>query len=95
MKLDREYVKHLAKLARLELTEEEAEKFSKQLSEILSFFEQISSLNLEKVEPTFHVKELKSVLREDNPATPADRELILLNAPDKERGYFKTNRVVS
>mgnify|MGYP000501120023 CR=1 FL=1 len=52
MRLDKEYVKRLANLARLKLTEEEAEKFSKQLTEILSFFKMLDDLNLDAVPPT-------------------------------------------
>ena len=94
MRLDKEYVKRLANLARLKLTEEEAEKFSRQLTEILSFFKMLDDLNLDAVPPTFHVGGLRSVLRDDKPEKPLERSLVMLNAPSKEKGYFKTNRVV-
>ena len=58
-------VKHVANLARLAITEEEAEKFTKQLDAIIAFAEQLNELDTENVEPTSHVLEIKNVFRED------------------------------
>ena len=64
-KLTKEEVKHVAHLARLAITEEEAEKFAVQLAEITDFAEQLKELDTTNVEPTTHVLPLVNVLRED------------------------------
>ena len=65
MPLTKKDVEHIASLARLELTEEEKEKFTKELSSILDYFEQLKEVNTDKVEPTYQVTGLENVMRED------------------------------
>ena len=65
--IDREQVLHVARLARLELTDEEVEKMASELSGILEHVERINQLDLEKVEPTSHVVAIENVLRPDTP----------------------------
>jgi len=64
-KLTKEEVKHVANLARLAITEEEAEKFAEQLGKITDFAEQLNELDTANVEPTTHVLPLVNVMRED------------------------------
>ena len=87
--IDREQVLHVAKLARLRLTDEEVEKMSGELSTILSAIEQIGELDLDGVEPTSHVVDLENVLRADEPRPSLPRERALANAPDASDEGFR------
>jgi len=87
--IDREQVLHVARLARLRLTEDEVERMSSELSSILDHIEKISELDLENVEPTSHVVEVENVLRADEPRESWPRERILDSAPDAADGGFR------
>jgi aspartyl-tRNA(Asn)/glutamyl-tRNA(Gln) amidotransferase subunit C len=87
--IDREQVLHVAKLARLRLTDEEVEKMSGELSTILEAIEQIGELDLEGVQPTSHVVDLENVLRPDEPRPSLSRERALANAPDASDDGFR------
>lgn len=93
-KISKDEVKHVAHLARLAITEEEAEKFTKQLEDIINFAEQLNELDTENVEPTTHVIQLKNVLREDIPEEGLPRELVLKNAPDSQDGQIKVPQII-
>src|SRR4051794_41299505 len=79
--IDRDQVLHVARLARLRLTDEEVERMSSELSAVLDHIENISQLDLDGVEPTSHVVELENVLRPDEPRPSWPREKILEAAP--------------
>ena len=87
-------VKHVANLARLAITEEEAEKFTNHLDAIISFAEQLNELDTENVEPTSHVLDMKNVMREDvaKPGLPVEE--VLKNAPDHENGQIKVPSII-
>src|SRR4051794_7363387 len=87
--IDREQVLHVAKLARLRLTDEEVERMSGELSTILEAIEQIGELDLEGVQPTSHVVDLENVLRPDEPRPSLPRERALANAPDATDQGFR------
>jgi aspartyl-tRNA(Asn)/glutamyl-tRNA(Gln) amidotransferase subunit C len=87
--IDREQVLHVARLARLKLTDEEVARMSSELSTILDHIEKISELDLENVEPTSHVVEVENVLRADEPRESWPRERILDPAPDPADGGFR------
>ncbi len=87
--IDREQVLHVARLARLELSEEEIERMSGELSGILEHVDRISELDLDQVEPTTHVVELENVLRADEPEPSLPREVALEPAPDPADGAFR------
>ena len=87
--IDREQVLHVAKLARLKLTDEEVERMAGELSVILDSIEKIGELDLEGVEPTSHVVNLENVLRDDEPRPSLPRERALANAPDAGDGGFR------
>ena len=87
--IDRDQVLHVARLARLRLTEEEVERMSSELSQILDHIEVISKLDLGDVEPTDHVVELENVLRPDEPRESWPRERILEGAPDPAGDGFQ------
>ncbi len=86
--IDREQVLHVARLARLKLSEDEVEKMSCELSGILDHVERISELDLDGVEPTSHVIELENVLRPDEPRPSWPRERSE-TAPDPADGAFR------
>jgi aspartyl-tRNA(Asn)/glutamyl-tRNA(Gln) amidotransferase subunit C len=87
--IDRDQVLHVAKLARLELSDDEVEQMATELSGILEHVDRISELDLEGVEPTSHVVELENVLRADEPAPSLERDAALANAPDPADGAFR------
>jgi len=87
--IDREQVLHVARLARLELSEEEIERMAGELSGILEHVDRIAALDLDSVEPTTHVVELANVLRPDEPDPSLPREVALEQAPDPADGAFR------
>ena len=87
-------VQHIAKLARLKLTEEEAVSHQKDLNSILEYVETLRKLNTESVQPMSHVLPVTNVWREDKPGKSVRNESILANAPTKERDYFKVPRII-
>jgi aspartyl-tRNA(Asn)/glutamyl-tRNA(Gln) amidotransferase subunit C len=87
--IDRDQVLHVARLARLELTDEELERMAGELSGILEHVDRIASLDLEGVEPTSHVVALENVLRADEPEPSLPRERALEQAPDPADGAFR------
>jgi len=83
-------VLHVARLARLRLTEEEVERFQRELSTILDHIETINEIDgLEDVEPTSHVVEVENVLRPDEPRPSWPRDKVLEQAPDVAEGGFR------
>ena len=87
--IDREQVLHVARLARLKLTDEEVDRMAGELSGILEHVERINQLDLESVEPTSHVVKVENVLRPDEPRPSWEREEILERAPDPASGSFR------
>ena len=87
--IDRDQVLHVARLARLELSEDEVETMARELSGILEHVDKISELDLEGVEPTTHVVRLENVLRADEPEPSLPRERALEQAPDPADGAFR------
>jgi aspartyl-tRNA(Asn)/glutamyl-tRNA(Gln) amidotransferase subunit C len=87
--IDREQVLHVAKLARLELTDEEIERMAGELSGILEHVDRISELDLDGVEPTSHVVALENVLRTDEPRPSWSRDEMIERAPDPASGAFR------
>jgi aspartyl-tRNA(Asn)/glutamyl-tRNA(Gln) amidotransferase subunit C len=88
VEISREEVLHVAKLARLALSEDEIERFRSQLSAILEAVGKVSELDLAGVPPTSHPLDLVNVVAEDEPAPCLAREDALANAPDPEGGFF-------
>ncbi len=87
--IDRDQVLHVARLARLRLSESEVERMSSELSSILGHIEKIEELDLDDVEPTSHVVEVENVLREDEPRPSWPRERILEGAPHAADDGFR------
>lgn len=91
-KIDKELVKRVANNARLKLSEDEIEKFTKQLSDILSAFKEIDKVDTSKVKPSFHPQEIKNVFREDK--SKEWKWQPLANTKHKEGKYFKGPKIV-
>ena len=89
MEITRDQVLHVAKLARLALTDDEVERFRGQLSAILEAVGKVSELDLEGVPPTSHPLDLVNVLADDEPRPSLPREVALANAPAVEDGAFR------
>jgi aspartyl-tRNA(Asn)/glutamyl-tRNA(Gln) amidotransferase subunit C len=89
MAITRDEVLHVAKLARLELTDEEVERFTEQLSAILEAVAKVSELDLADVEPTAHPLDLVNVWAEDEPRPSLPVDEALANAPERDAGFFK------
>lgn len=87
--IDREQVLHVARLARLRLTDEEIERMTGELSTVLDHIEKIGELHLEGVEPTAHVVPLENVLRPDEPRPSLPRDVALAEAPDSDGIGFR------
>ncbi|NLY78901.1 MAG: Asp-tRNA(Asn)/Glu-tRNA(Gln) amidotransferase subunit GatC [Lysinibacillus sp.] len=88
-KLTKEEVKHVAELARLAITEEEAEKFAEQLGQITEYVQTLNELDTTNVEPTTHVLPLVNVMREDVAEKGLELDKVLLNVKEHENGLVK------
>ncbi len=93
MKLTKDQVKHVAKLANLPISEQEEEKYSQQLSKILEYIDQLNLVNTSNVEPTFNVSGQSSIEAKDEPGECLSQEDALSNAPKKEKVFFVTKGV--
>lgn len=88
-----EEVKHIAKLAKLELTEKEILKLQKQLSSILDYVDQLKAVATEKTDPISQVTGLENVFREDIVTPSLPQEKVLSNTLSTYKGYFKVRTV--
>lgn len=93
IKLTKSEVEHVARLARLGLSDEELKKFRRQLSAILEYVEQLNELDTRDVEPISQVTGLKNVFREDVTRPSLTQEEALSNAPDQHNGFFKVRPI--
>ncbi len=87
MKITRQEVEHVARLARLKLSEREQDVFTDQLSNILTYVEQLNELDTKGVEPTSHVLDIRNVMRDDVAEESLPQERALANAPEKAAGH--------
>ena len=94
MSIDRATVDHVARLARLDLSEEERKRFTRQLAALLEYFATLQQLDTEGIEPTSHVIEMANVSREDEARPGLNREAVLAAAPEHEDGFFKVPPVI-
>jgi aspartyl-tRNA(Asn)/glutamyl-tRNA(Gln) amidotransferase subunit C len=94
MGIDRAAVEHVARLARLALTDAELERMSLELSQILEHAEKIQELELDGVEPTRQPVPLRNVMREDRVTPSLSQDEALANAPAAEDGRFRVPRII-
>ena len=93
-RLTSEDVRSVARLARLQLSDEEVERLTQQLGEILTYVEQLNEVDTEGVEPMAHAIELSNVLRADDPRDSLPREAALGNAPQTDGKYFLVPQIL-
>lgn len=93
--INREQVRKVANLARLELTAQEEEQFTFQLGSILEYVEQLGELDVSNVPPTTRAIDLSNVTREDKLQPYLDREAILRSAPQQEGDFFKVPKILN
>jgi aspartyl-tRNA(Asn)/glutamyl-tRNA(Gln) amidotransferase subunit C len=94
MNITKQEVEHVAKLARLELSEQEKDQLTNQLSGILTYVEKLNELTTTGVEPTAHVLDISNVMRDDLPQESLSQERALANAPDKAAGHFRVPLII-
>jgi len=94
MEVDEKLIKHVAEVARLDLTQKEIDTFLPQLKEILGAFSELDTINTDGVSPSFQPIELKNALREDNEGTCLSQEDALAQTIHKKDGYFKGPKIV-
>jgi aspartyl-tRNA(Asn)/glutamyl-tRNA(Gln) amidotransferase subunit C len=94
MAVTRKDVEYIAELAKLKFKDEELEKFTEQLNEILAYVEKLNELDTTNVEPLSHPIEGSNVFREDVVKPSLDREEALRNAPDRSELFFKVPKVI-
>ncbi len=93
--IDREQVKKVANLARLDITPEEEEQFTTQLNSILDYFDQLSELNTDDVAPTTRAIETSNITRADKLQPFTDRKALLDSAPEQEGDYFRVPKIMA
>ena len=86
-------VEHVAKLARLELTEDEKELYTKQLGDVLKYVEQMNEVDTSNVIPMAHAMDFVNVTREDKVNYEQTKEELMKNSPDAEDGFFKVPKI--
>lgn len=92
--IGRDDVAHVARLARLSLSDEELDRYTGQLAQVLAHAADVAALELSGVRPTAHPLPVVNVLRPDDPRPCLDREEVLAAAPDVEDDRFKVPRIV-
>ena len=93
-RISREDVQHVARLARLELSEPELVRMQDELSHILAYIDKLRSVDTTGVEPTSHAVPLTNVMREDEPRPSLPRAEMLANAPEAAGDFFRVPRII-
>jgi aspartyl-tRNA(Asn)/glutamyl-tRNA(Gln) amidotransferase subunit C len=93
-KIERGEVEHVARLARLKLSEAEKGLFTDHLNSILDYMEKLNELDIGAIEPTFHVVSHQNIMREDEVKESQSQEAALENAPDKAQGCFRVPKII-
>ncbi len=94
MKITRENIEHVARLARLELTGEEKEMFTGQMDAILAYVDKLNELNTDGIVPTSHAVPMENAFREDAVSESFGSDKALLNAPDRSDNFFRVPKVI-
>jgi aspartyl-tRNA(Asn)/glutamyl-tRNA(Gln) amidotransferase subunit C len=94
MKITREQVEHIAHLARLEFSEQELQAFTRQMDNILTYFDKLKEVDTTSVEPTSHAIKINNVFREDEVKNSIGHALSLKNAPEAEGNCFRVPKII-
>lgn len=92
--IDIELVRHVGRLSRIRLTDEQAETFRRQLASIVEYFDKLNELDTENVEPMVHALPVENVLGEDTPGASLSPSQALANAPERDGDFFKVPKVI-
>ena len=87
-------IEHLAKLARLKLTDVEKEKFSNQMGTIIEYIEKLSEVNTNNVEPTAHILGLNNIFRKDATTKPLTDQAPINNSPAHSKGHYEVPKII-
>ena len=94
MKITKEEVLYVARLARLDLADDAIDKFAGQIDEILGYIDKLNRVDTEGIQPTSHAISLTNAFREDVEHQHLDRERALANAPEEEEGQFVVPKII-
>lgn len=94
MKLDRQTVLHIARLARVDLSDAEVEVFAAQLSDIIGHFDALQAVHTEGIEPTAHTLPLRNVMADDVARESLPQEGVLELAPNVEDGFLRVRAII-
>ena len=94
MKLDKNTVKRIADLSKLEFTSDETTAILKDMNQMLEFIDQLKELDTTNIDPLIHMTEDENILREDDAITGASQQEALKNAPSKDSTYFKIPKIL-
>ena len=94
MSVSKEELYHIAKLSKLEISEEKVDELTQKISDIVNFANTLECVNIDGVKPTAHILDIKNVLRKDEEEKSFDREEILQNAPQVQGGCISVPKVV-
>jgi aspartyl-tRNA(Asn)/glutamyl-tRNA(Gln) amidotransferase subunit C len=94
MVITKETIEYVANLARIELSPEELDRFSRQLEDILDFIDKLKKLDTSHTSPTSHILPINNVLRQDSPKPSLPVEKVLANAPSKDGNFFVVPKVI-
>ena len=94
MKLDKNTVKRIADLSKLEFTSDETTAILKDMNQMLEFIDQLKELDTSNIDPLIHMTEDENILREDDAISGASQQEALKNAPSKDSTYFKIPKVL-
>jgi aspartyl-tRNA(Asn)/glutamyl-tRNA(Gln) amidotransferase subunit C len=94
VKISKEQVRHVAMLARLELSPADEDAMTATLDAILSYMDKLNELDTSAVEPTAHVLELAAPLRDDVVTNPSDPDTLLANAPARDGDFFRVPKII-
>lgn len=89
----KEEVQHIAKLARLGLSDKEIKKFQEELSSILDYFEKLKEVDTFDIKPLTHPSEIKNIIRKDEPETATNKDKLLELMPETKDGFLKVKSV--
>jgi aspartyl-tRNA(Asn)/glutamyl-tRNA(Gln) amidotransferase subunit C len=93
MTIDIDAVKHIAKLARLQLSQDEEKLYAGQLNKIIGYFDELNAIDTTNVEPMSHALPVVNVMRDDELVPSPGHETLLAGAPAAERGFFKVPKI--
>ena len=92
--ITKEQVNHIARLARLEIREDEVDGYIEKLEKVVDLFNELNSVDTENIKPTYHVLDLVNVFREDVAQEGMNREEVLKNSKETEAGQFKVPTII-